>query len=92
MTERHAWEYKRRDDMTSTVNLQDKIRELLIQADHRLTWLAIDLDRRMPDGWDPDAYYTPLEHQLHLIAEAVGLDYNKDIAAEAYRRRQEADL
>ena len=27
------------------------IRELLIEADDRLTALALDLDRRMPEGW-----------------------------------------
>ncbi|MBR2697742.1 MAG: hypothetical protein IKE76_04050 [Clostridia bacterium] len=64
------------------------MRELLIDADHRLTALALDLDRRMPEGWDPDAYFTPLENTLHKIAEAAGYDYPEDIAAEAYRRRR----
>ena len=67
---------------------RDDIRELLIEADHRLTVLASDLDRRMPEGWDPDAYFTPLENTLHSIAEAAGYDYPEDIAAEAYRRRR----
>lgn len=67
---------------------RDDIRELLIEADDRLTALALDLDRRMPEGWDPDAYFTPLENTLHRIAEAAGYDYPEDIAAEAYRRRR----
>ena len=67
---------------------RDDIRELLIEADDRLTALALDLDRRMPEGWDPDAYFTPLENTLHRIAKAVGYDYPEDIAAEAYRRRR----
>ena len=70
---------------------RDDIRELLIEADDRLTALALDLDRRMPEGWDPDAYFTPLENTLHRIAEAAGYDYPEDIAAEAYRRRRLAE-
>lgn len=68
---------------------KERMREILIKADHKLVGLALDLDKRMPEGWDPDAYFTPLEHQLHVIAEEFGMDYNKDIAAEAYRRRKE---
>ena len=67
---------------------RDDIRELLIEADDRLTALALDLDRRMPEGWDQDAYFSPLENTLHRIAEAAGYDYPEDIAAEAYRRRR----
>ena len=73
---------------------RDSIRELLIEADDQLTLLAIDLmhkwDKMTGDncGWDPDAYYTPLENRLHRLAEAFGYDYNRDIAAEAYRRRR----
>lgn len=70
---------------------RDDLRELLIEADDRLTALALDLDRRMPEGWDPDAYFTPLENTLHRIAEAAGYDYPEDIAAEAYRRRRLAE-
>ena len=81
--------------MTDITVDREKIYELLIKADDRLTYLGLDLMRRWEEmtgnslGWDPDAYYTPLENVLHHIAELFGYDYNKDIAAEAYRRRKE---
>lgn len=74
--------------------LREEMFELLIEADNRLTDLGLDLmhkwDKMTGDscGWDPDAYYTPLENSLHHIAELFGFDYNRDIAAEAYRRRR----
>lgn len=79
------------DELTEAIGRhREEVRDLLIQADDELTYLGVDLDRRFGAGsWDPDAYYTPLEHRLHLIAEAVGYDYNRDIAAPAYRARQE---
>lgn len=98
MTDHHAWNYKRREEITSTDYTRGRMRELLIEADHKLTYLGLDLDRKWEKltgdscGWDPDAYYTPLEHVLHLIAQEFGMDYNKDIAAEAYRRRQEGGI
>ena len=76
---------------------KQRMRELLIQADDRLTDLGLDLmdrwERLTGDciGWDPDAYYTPLEIALHHIAEALGFDYNRDIAAEADRRRRSTE-
>lgn len=75
-------------DKVMIVISQDMIREMLINIDDRMVGLALDLDWRMPEGWDPDAQYTPLEHQLHRLAEECGLDWHKDIAAEAYRRRK----
>lgn len=75
--------------------IRREMRELLIQADDRLTDLGLDLMHKWEKmtgdslGWDPDAYYTPLENVLHHIAELFLWDYNRDIAAEAYRRRRE---
>ena len=83
--------------MTDITVDREKIYELLIDADDRLTDLGLDLMDRWEKmtgdslGWDPDAYYTPLENVLHHIAELFGWDYNKDIAAEAYRRRKEEE-
>lgn len=83
--------------MTDITVDREKIYELLIDADDRLTYLGLDLMDRWSEmtgdslGWDPDAYYTPLENVLHHIAELFGWDYNKDIAAEAYRRRKEEE-
>lgn len=65
-----------------------QLRELLIEADDALTFLGLDLMYRWGKltgntlGWDPDAYYTPLENRLHHIAEFAGFDYSKDIAEE----------
>ena len=73
------------------------VRELLIEADDALTALAKDLDGRWEEltgngnGWDPDAYFTPLENRLHALAEYFRFDYNEDIAKEAYRRRKLAE-
>ena len=98
MIHRHAWEYKTRKEMTSTDYTKERMRELLIKADDKLTCLGLDLMHKWEKltgdscGWDPDAYYTPLEHVLHLIAQEFGMDYNEDIAAEAYRRRQEGEI
>lgn len=81
--------------MTDITVDREKMYELLIKADDKLTYLGLDLMDRWGEmtgnslGWDPDAYYTPLENVLHHIAELFGYDYNKDIAAEAYRRRRE---
>lgn len=83
--------------MTDITVDREKIYELLIDADDRLTDLGLDLMDRWSEmtgdslGWGPDAYYTPLENVLHHIAELFGWDYNKDIAAEAYRRRKEEE-
>ena len=83
--------------MTDITVDREKIYELLIKADDKLTYLGLDLMDRWEEmtgdslGWDPDAYYTPLENVLHHIAELFGWDYNKDIAAEAYRRRKEEE-
>ena len=83
--------------MTDITVDREKIYELLIKADDRLTDLGLDLMDRWKEmtgdslGWDPDAYYTPLENVLHHIAELFGWDYNRDIAAEAYRRRKEEE-
>lgn len=74
---------------------REEMRELLIKADDALTDLGLDLMNRFEEltgdslGWDPDAYYTPLESCLHHIASFCGFDYCKDIAKEAYRRRHE---
>ena len=67
------------------------MRELLIKADDKLVGLALQIESMVPEGqdWDPDANFTPLEHQLHVIASIFGWDYAKDISDEAYRRRQE---
>jgi len=71
------------------------MREILIKADDYLVGLALQIEHRLeeitgqPTDWDPDANFTPLEHQLHVIASIFGWDYNKDISDEAYRRRQE---
>jgi hypothetical protein len=83
--------------MTDITVDREKIYELLIKADDKLTYLGLNLMDRWSEmtgdslGWDPDAYYTPLENVLHHIAELFGWDYNKDIAAEAYRRRKEEE-
>ena len=83
--------------MTDITVDREKMYELLIKADDKLTYLGLDLMIRWGKmtgdslGWDPDAYYTPLENVLHHIAELFGWDYNKDIAAEAYRRRKEEE-
>lgn len=75
---------------------REKMRELLINADDALTAFGLDLMERFEEltgdslGWDPDAYFTPLENRLHNIASVFGFDYSEDIAAEAYRRRKEA--
>lgn len=71
------------------------MRELLIKADDYLVGLALQIEHKLeeitgePTDWDPDANFTPLEHQLHVIASIFGWDYCKDISDEAYRRRQE---
>jgi len=71
------------------------MRELLIRADDYLVGLALQIEHKFeelagqPVDWDPDANFTPLEHQLHVIASIFGWDYCKDISDEAYRRRQE---
>ena len=71
------------------------MRELLIRADDCLVGLALQIEHKLeeitgePTDWDPDANFTPLEHQLHVIASIFGWDYPKDISDEAYRRRQE---
>lgn len=83
--------------MTDITVDREKMYELLIKADDKLTYLGLDLMDRWEEmtgdslGWDPDAYYTLLENVLHHIAELFGWDYNKDIAAEAYRRRKEEE-
>lgn len=76
---------------------RNELRELLIAADDAHTMLGLDIMHRWDAmtgnslGWDPDAYFTPLENTLHWIAKFAGYDYNEDIAAEAYRRRREAE-
>lgn len=71
------------------------MRELLIKADDYLVGLALQIERKFeelagePVDWDPDANFTPLEHQLHVLASIFGWDYCKDISDEADRRRQE---
>ena len=89
MTGHHAWDNIPADEITVS---KDRMREILIKADHRLVGLALQIERLMPGvDWDPDANFTPLEHQLHVIAEEFGMDYNRDIADEAYRRRKERE-
>ena len=70
---------------------KERMREILIKADDKLVGLALQIESMVPEGqdWDPDAYFTPLEHQLHVIAQEFGMDYNTDISDEAYRRRKE---
>ena len=74
--------------MKETPEEREHLRELLIEADDRLTLLGLDLMGRWEAmtgdllGWDPDAYFTPLENALHHIAEFAGFDYFKDIAEE----------
>jgi hypothetical protein len=71
------------------------MREILIKADDYLVGLALQIEHGFeeitgkPVDWDPDANFTPLEHQLHVIASVFGWDYVKDISDEAYRRRKE---
>ena len=71
------------------------MRDLLLMVDKHHTDLALDLMDRFEKltgdscSWDPDAYYTPLEHDLHLIAKECGIDYSKEIVAENYRRSKE---
>jgi hypothetical protein len=95
MTDHHAWDNRPADEITVS---RDRMREILIKTDHRLVYLALDLMQKWEEltgdscGWDPDAYFTPLEHQLHMIAEECGMDYNRDIAVEAYRRRKEGEI
>lgn len=83
--------------MTDITISQEKMRDLLLMADRHHTDLALDLMDRFEEltgdscSWDPDAYYTPLEHALHLIAKECGIDYNKEIVAENYRRKKEEE-
>ena len=79
MTDHHAWDIKPADEITVS---KERMRELLIKADDYLVGLALQMEREFeeitgePTDWDPDANFTPLEHQLHVIASIFGWDYN----------------
>lgn len=83
--------------MTDITVSQEKMRELLLRADRLHTDLALSLMHQFEAltgdslGWDPDAYYTPLEIALDNIAAAVGIDYREEIVAENYRRAHEEE-
>ena len=83
--------------MTDITVSQEKMRDLLLRADRLHTDLALSLMSQFEEltgdsiGWDPDAYYTPLEIALKNIAEAVGIDYSEEIVAENYRRAHEEE-
>lgn len=72
---------------------REHLRELLIEADDRHTMFGVDLMQRWEQltgemlGWDPDAYFTPLENVLHRIAEFAGYDYHRDISRPSYEQR-----
>ena len=63
-----------------------QVKDILIRFDIRFQELGVELMRLGHD--DPDASYTPCEHQMHVMAKLFGLDYNRDIAPEAYDRIQ----
>ena len=94
MTDHHAWDNRPADEITVS---RDRMRELLIKADDYLVGLALQIEHKFeelagqPVDWDPDANFTPLEHQLHVIASIFGWDYAKDISDEAYRRCEERE-
>ena len=60
------------------------VKDILIRFDFRFQELGVELMRLGHD--DPDANYTPCEHQMRVLAKLFGLDYNKDIVPEAYDR------
>ncbi len=65
--------------------LQEAVKDILIRFDIYFQYLGVKL-MRFGDDADPDADYTPCEHQMHMMAKLFGLDYNDDINDEAYRR------
>lgn len=70
--------------------LVDFIREVLIRFDIHLQYLGVEYDQLQKIGkWDPDANYTPCEHQMHVMARLFGIDYTKEINDEAYSRIQQ---
>ena len=63
----------------------DNLKDLLINIDSWHELLGTELLEAFYDGYfDPDANFTPLEHHLKLLYEALG--FNKDeIRNEAYK-------
>lgn len=70
--------------------VEELVRDILIRFDIQLQYLGVEYDQLQKIGkWDPDAHFTPCEHQMHVMAKLFGWDYNKDIAPEAYAWIQE---
>ena len=67
----------------------DKLKDLLIDIDSYHELLGTELLEAFHDGYfDPDANFTPLEHRLKLLYEALG--FNEDeIRNEAYKLSKE---
>lgn len=65
--------------------VNDGIRELLVELDMRMQELAVNLNQFLNLGFDPDAYYTPCENATYRIFEALGYT-REDITDEAYTR------
>lgn len=69
--------------------LVDLVREILIRFDIHLQHLGVELMHLGQQ--DPDANYTPCEHQMHVMAKLFGIDYSSEVNDEAYARIQEWD-
>lgn len=67
----------------------DELKDLLIDIDSYHELLGTELLEAFHDNYfDPDANFTPLEHRLNLLYEALG--FNKDeIRNEAYKLSKE---
>lgn len=67
----------------------DELKDLLIDIDSYHELLGTELLEAFYDNYfDPDANFTPLEHRLKLLYEALG--FNKDeIRNEAYKLSKE---
>lgn len=69
--------------------MTDELKNLLIDIDSYHELLGTELLNAFHDGYfDPDANFTPLEHRLKLLYEALG--FNEDeIRNEAYKLSKE---
>jgi len=64
---------------------RERIKEKIIMLDMRLQELGAYLTRFLDAGFDPDAYYTPVERSLAKLCDEVGMDYH-DVNEKAYNR------
>lgn len=65
------------------------IRELIVEIDSYHELLGVELLPALNDGYfDPDLNFTPLEHRLNLLMDALGLD-QAEIRKEAMARSRE---